>query len=285
MGGVYFSITCYGATSDNIFCNARSFRLCQDRNGEGDMSWKSIIALVALSAAILFLAIGGSSIERKLLFFPTHRLVENGLKPWTNAGDVIGYSRQVDSPKNVWLLLHGNAGQASDRSYAIASFSTEDSVFILEYPGYGLRKGKPSKDTFNQAAKEAYVLLRKEHPNVPVCVTGESIGSGPASSLAALNPPPHKLALIVPFDKLSLVAKDHFPSLLVSLILRDNWDNTEALSHYKGPIDIFGAEGDTIIPMRHAKALAAAVPSARLVTIAGGHNDWSRQSKVCIRNP
>lgn len=77
---------------------------------------------------------------------------------------------------------------------------------------------------------------------------------GPASSLSALGLPPDKFVLIVPFDKLSLVAEDHFPSFLVRLLLTDNWDNVEALSHFKGPVEIIGAEFDTVIPVWHAKA-------------------------------
>jgi len=91
--------------------------------------------------------------------------------------------------------------------------------------------------------------------------------------------------LIVPFDKLSLVAKEHFPSFLVWLILKDNWNNMEALSSYKGPIDIFGAKEDAVIPVQHAKVLAASVPGAKLVIIDAGHNDWSYEGKVKIRNP
>jgi len=200
-------------------------------------------------------------------------------------GEIIGYTRKVESPGNIWLMLHGNAGQASDRLYAVPSFSTEDSVFILEYPGYGNREGVPSKEAFNRAAKEAYLFLRETYPHIPVCVAGESIGSGPASSLSSLSPPPDKLVLIVPFDKLSLVAKDHFPSFVVSLILKDDWDNVAALSNYKGPVEIVGAEADTIIPVGHAKALAAAIPGSKLEIIGGGHNDWSYRGRVTIRNP
>ena len=246
---------------------------------------KSPATLILLAAVTLFGTVGCSSIERKLLFYPTHRPHNNSLTPWIRNGEIIGYSRKVESPKNIWLMLHGNAGQASDRLYAVPSFSTEDSVFILEYPGYGNREGVPSKDAFNRAAKEAYAFLRETYPHIPVCVAGESIGSGPASSLSSLSQPPDKLVLIVPFDKLSLVAKDHFPSFLVGLILKDNWDNIEALSDYKGPVDIFAAEADTVIPVRHAKALAAAIPRSTLVVIGGGHNDWSYQGRVKIRNP
>jgi fermentation-respiration switch protein FrsA (DUF1100 family) len=249
------------------------------------MMLKSIATSMLLVALILFGTVRCSSIERELLFHPTHRPHNNSLTPWTKNGEIIGYSRKIESPKNIWLMLHGNAGQASDRLYAVPSFSTEDSVCILEYPGYGNREGVPSKEAFNRAAKEAYLFLRETYPHIPVCVAGESIGTGPASSLSSLSQPPDKLVLIVPFDKLSLVAKDHFPSFLVDLMLKDNWDNVEALSNYKGPVDIFGAEADTIIPVGHAKALAAAIPRAKMEIVDGGHNDWSYQGRVRIRNP
>jgi len=244
-----------------------------------------LIAIVALLATVIVLIAGRSSVERSLLFYPTHLSDPQGLKPWVKDGLTIGYSRPANSPRNVWLMLHGNAGQAADRAYAIPKFSTDDSVFILEYPGYGKREGLPSTNSLNDAAKEAYQFLRKTYPDKPICVVGESIGSGPASSLAALQIPPDKLVLIVPFDKLSLVAKDHFPAFLVSLIMRNEWDNIAALANFKGPVDIFGAQGDSVIPVEHARALAASIPSSKFVLIDGGHNDWSQSGKVKIENP
>jgi hypothetical protein len=41
---------------------------------------------------------------------------------------VIGYARAVEFSGNVWLMLHGKVGQASDRLYVVPSFSPEDSV-------------------------------------------------------------------------------------------------------------------------------------------------------------
>jgi hypothetical protein len=245
---------------------------------------KSRLARVVSTVAVL-LATGCSSVERKLLFYPSHKPADGPLTPWTADGGIVGYSRKVESPGAVWLMLPGNGGQASDRAYAIPSFSPNDSVFILEYPGYGNRKGTPSRQSFDRAAEEAYLLLRNAFPKTPVCVVGESIGTGPAASLARLSPPPSKIVMIVPFDELSLVGKDHLPSFVVDLILTDDWDNVAALRGYKGPIDIFGAESDTVIPVRHAKALAAALPSSKFILIPGGHNDWSQPGRVRIANP
>jgi len=50
-------------------------------------------------------------------------------------------------------------------------------------------------------------------------------------------------------------------------------------------VEIYGAKDDEIIPVSHAKALAAAVPSAKFTLIEGGHNDWSQQPQVKFRNP
>jgi surfactin synthase thioesterase subunit len=181
-------------------------------------------------------------------------------------------------------MLHGNGGQACDREYAVPFFSADDSVFILEYPGFGARKGVPSKESLNRAAKEAYLSLRNAYPHVPICVVAESLGNGPAASLAQASPSPDKFVLIVPFEKFSAVAKDHYPSFVVHMLLSDDWDNLEAFKNYKGPVDIFGAANDWVIPVKHAQALAAGIPSAKFTLIEGGH-EWSHGGQVRIQNP
>ena len=137
----------------------------------------------------------------------------------------------------------------------------------------------------NDAATEAYEALRSRFPNSPVCVVGESIGSGPASMLATNQHPPDKIVLIVPFDMLSRVASGYFPVIPLGLFLKDNWNNVEALEKYDGPVEIFGAHGDMIIPVAHARALAGSKPSSKFHEIEGGHNDWPVNDRVKIRNP
>ena len=177
-------------------------------------------------------------------------------------------------------MMHGNAGQAANRDYVLSHISSLDSFYVLEYPGYGARSGSPSRDSINRAASDAYQLLRVKNTGIPVCVLGESIGSGPACELALEKTPPDKIVLVVPFDVLSKVAGGHYPFLPIRFMLRDAWDNISALSHYSGPVEIFGAEDDSIIPVRHAKNLADNTKGARFTSIPGGHNDWSMCAKV-----
>lgn len=240
--------------------------------------------VLAILIGLVIITLGCVVFQRKLLYYPTHHNEKNGLAEWFYQGQLIGYAREVPSPRTVWLLLHGNGGQASDRVYALPSFSNHDSVFILEYPGYGLRPGSPSKASIDAAAKQAYQALRVRFPDTPVCVVGESVGSGPAAFLAKNLQPPDKIVLIVPFDILSRVAAHHYPLLPVDLCLRDNWNNVEALKGYKGELEIFGARDDAIIPIAHAKALAESIPSSRFYEISGGHNDWPATGQVRIVN-
>lgn len=241
--------------------------------------------LILIAVGFLVLVLVSCVFQSKLLYYPTHHKENNGLSEWRHDGRLIGYIREVPAPANVWLMLHGNGGQASDRVYALSSFSKRDAVFILEYPGYGSRPGAPSMETINAAAREAYQILRSRFPGTPVCVVGESIGSGPAAVLAAGPNPPDKIVLVAPFDTLSRLAAHHMPILPVRLILRDRWDNIEALKNYQGPLEIFAASGDAIIPITHSRALAASKPASKFHEIAGGHNDWADPGRVAIRNP
>ena len=103
--------------------------------------------------------------------------------------------------------------------------------------------------------------------------------------MATANPPPDKLVFIVPFDDLKSVGKDHLPYAPMSLLLAGSWNNVESLAKYAGPVDVFGAETDQVINVRHAQALAASRPPAKFHLLRGGHNDWSTQPEIEIRNP
>ncbi len=244
---------------------------------------RRVLRIVAIPLALYLLLVTVVYFrQRSMLFFPAHAAPSTRLTPWSDGKRTIGYYRAAPKARTVWLMMHGNAGQAADRDYALNRMSDQDSLYVLEYPGYGLREGNPCMESMNRAASEAYQLLRTGNPNVPVCVLGESIGSGPACALAQEKVPPDKIVLVVPFDSLVSVASKRFYFLPVRFMLRDAWNNVETLKHYSRPVEIFGATDDVIIPIEHAKTLAALTPGARFVAISGGHNDWSWNKLVKI---
>jgi alpha-beta hydrolase superfamily lysophospholipase len=218
-----------------------------------------------LTLGLALLSGGCQAISRQYLFFPTHQTGGN-LADWRHEDRRLGAARPAEKPEHVWLLLHGNAGQASFRDYVLPRFSPRDSVYVLEYPGYGDRPGKPSIPQIDEAAREAYRIIRELHPSTPVGVVGESLGTGPAAHLALAARPPDKIVLITPYDNLAGVGRDHVPYLPVRLILGSAWDNR-------------------VIRPERGRRLALGLPQARLVVFPGGHNDWSRFPSADIRFP
>ena len=112
-----------------------------------------------------------------------------------------------------------------------------------------------------------------------ISVIGESLGSGPACTLARAPVQPARMVLIVPFDTLQSVASDHMPFLPTGLLLKDRWDNIAALKEYRGPIFVYAAQWDTIIGPEHGKRLASAV-GATFHLLQSGHNDWLSSGAV-----
>jgi uncharacterized protein len=245
---------------------------------------KIVYALLALAvAAYGFLLLDIYFRQSSILYAPSAEMRPiSSLRSWTLGDRTIGYAREVPNPQTCWLMLHGNAGQAEHRDYILPHLNPTDSLYVLEYPGFGLRSGKPSRESLNAAALEAYNYLRTQNPGTPIGVIGESIGSGPACELARASTPPDKIVLLTPFDTLANVASSHFPFLPIGLLLRDRWDNGEALRTYRGPVEIFGASRNDVIPISLAKALANQHPGAIFHTMSGGHNDWLNNSDVRI---
>ncbi|MDX2186242.1 MAG: alpha/beta hydrolase [Opitutaceae bacterium] len=254
----------------------------------GYSKWRTLLArllrICALAAVSTYVILCGyvAAIQRRLLYFPTHHTPASLLERWERGGQLIGFKREVSGAKTAWLYLHGNSGQASERSAVLRKVGTASSYYIVEYPGYGGRAGSPSEDALNSAAREAYLELVASGRYERIGVVGESLGSGPASFLGTVDPQPAKIALIVPYDEIVAVAGERYPWLPVRFLMRDQWKNSEALRGYRGEVVIFAASEDEVIPPHHARRLHERVPGSRLVIFRGGHNDWPESGDVKI---
>lgn len=241
------------------------------------------MSLIRMAAVLLgvYVAVGALVFlsQRSLLYHPTHRAVDSVMKPWLVDSQAWGMTRAVERPAQVWLVTHGNGGQAAHRDYLLEHLGKDTAVFVLEYPGYGDRPGLISRENINNAAAMAWQHLRATYPGAPMGVMGESIGSGPAAWLAGQPDPPEKTVLLVPFDQLHRVAADRFWWLPVKWLMRDDWDNVAALRDYRGELEIYAARDDEIIPVERAQALAAAYPDARFELMGGGHNSWQWEDR------
>ena len=229
----------------------------------------------------------------------------DGLVPWRNqAGEIAGWRRDAAralKPANKLIVFHGNAGNAIHREPYIAGFeSLEDGrlweVFIFEYPGYGARGGKPSRQSINYAGHEAVKDLITMDDR-PVFVLGESIGSGVACEVAMLEPKRVKgVAVVTPFARLSEVAQRAIPFVPAGLLLRDRWDNVATLQQSRLPVAVVIAGRDEVIGSEQGEQLYSSLgdrPKQRWLFPQATHNTlefsplatwWSEVSLFLIRS-
>jgi pimeloyl-ACP methyl ester carboxylesterase len=244
---------------------------------------------------VLVLAYGGLALvvflnQRSMLYHPSRDSLEAltklaasfGFRPWTNAAsDVIGWMRPAPSkgPHPRVLIVHGNAGSAIDRvDYAngVTRVMPAD-VYILEYPGYGSRPGAPTQTSVLAAADDAIALIEKDGP---VCIIGESLGTGVAAYLAGTHPKSvAAMLLMAPYHNMIEVAQSHMPIFPVRLMLLDQYPAAKNLRDYHGPVAVVLAGEDEVIPKRFGKHLYDDYKGPkRLWEISkAGHNDLPDQ--------
>ncbi|TVR91804.1 MAG: alpha/beta hydrolase [Spirochaetaceae bacterium] len=242
-------------------------------------------ALIVVLVLYLILVGGGCVVQRRLIYFPERipmqaaeqLAAQQGLEAWRNRdGEVIGW-RERESAQELprLLVMHGNAGHALHRRHYIDLLGDAWEVLLLEYPGYGVRGGRPSEPALLEAASEAVEQLRSEDADTPVYLLGESLGSGVACGVAGERPQQIAgLILITPFNSLTEVAAGHFPFLPVRFILRDRYDNVKSLQAYDGPVFVLLAGNDEVVPTRHGEALYNAYdgPKEKVLIEGAGHN-------------
>lgn len=170
------------------------------------------------------------------------------------------------------VYFHGNAESVAHNLRPFARISDDGfHVLLLGYPGYAGNDGRPSRATLMQVARAGHDWLQR-HPAVDparILAMGRSVGSGPATELAAER----RLAglvLLSPFTSVADFARQFgAPGFMV----RDRFDNLARLEAFTDPVLVFHGSHDEVIPYAHGQALAQASPQATLVTLACGHND------------
>lgn len=215
-----------------------------------------------------------------------------GLEPWHGSDGVFhGWRtpRDQDAPTDVprFVLFHGNAGYALHRADYIRLLRSHpetrhSAIYLLEYPGYGARDGRPSEHSFIEAASLALRSLAKESPGAsfPLILFGESLGTGVACLVAGqagelAGAQSVGLFLITPFDNIVSVGKHHFPWLPVGWLLRDRFDSSAHAPDFSGRVAIVVAANDEIVPAHLGKKLFQRFPEPKLLLEVPGarHND------------
>ncbi len=208
------------------------------------------------------------------------RLGSDGVEAWflPPTGPGIGGGGNAAGTGPALIFTHGN-GELID--YWLDPFERVRAwgvgVLLVEYPGYGRSGGMPSEASIVRTMADAWDHLagRPEVDPGRIIAWGRSLGGGAACGLVARR----RVAALILESSFTSVGPLGRRYGLFGPLVRDPFDNLEAVKAYDGPVLVLHGERDGIIPAQHGRELAAAADDSELHLFPCGHNDcptpWS----------
>lgn len=226
--------------------------------------------------------------EDRLIFFPCPAATNWRPPPadvpvqdvWfdTAHGRVHGWWLPRPGIAGALLYCHGNAGNLSQRGLlALALQQTlNESVLIVDYPGYGKSEGAPSEAGCYAAGDAAYLWLTETQKIPPerVILFGKSLGGGVATELASRRP--HRaLVLVKTFTSIPDLAQHLYPFFPARWLARNRFESLSRIARCSGPVLIAHGDRDGSIPYAQGRRLYDAAPEPKrfLVLPDCDHND------------
>jgi pimeloyl-ACP methyl ester carboxylesterase len=189
-----------------------------------------------------------------------------------------GHGATPERPSPAVIFAHGNAELIDHWPDEMEAYRRMGvSVLLPEYRGYGRSPGSPSQAAITEDFVRFYDLLaaRAEVDRRRIVFHGRSLGGGAVCALAARRKP----AALVLQSTFTSVVRMARRFLVPGFMVRDPFDNLEAVRGLDCPVLIVHGKRDQLIPYDHAVELNAAARRATLVTYAADHNDcppdWS----------
>jgi len=245
---------------------------------------RALLAGLAVAAAVLAVPVWGRLVDR-VVFQPTPgaelRPDELGIdtrEVWFEAEDGVRlhayHVRAPGAATRAILLLHGNAGNASQRLPLAAAYARLGAdVLLLDYRGYGLSAGRPTEQGVYADARAALGELGAQgFQEGRVVLIGQSLGGAVAVDLAQRRP----LAGVVlesTFSSLADVARGAVGP--VALLLRGRFDSAAKIPGLRAPLLCLHGDRDEIVPFALGRALFEAAPEPKTFEAfpGAGHND------------
>lgn len=168
-------------------------------------------------------------------------------------------------PKNVVLVLHGNASRAANLNERLKRLAhwLEADVMAGEYRGYE-DDHRPSEKGLEDDCKAAMDFLCQRYQLTPnqIIIFGTSLGGGCATALAA-NRGAKAVILDRTFDRLVDVAAEKYPIFPIRSIMKNRYDSVSQLQRYRGPLIMIHGDRDEVVSIDRGRNLferAACMP-------------------------
>ena len=224
---------------------------------------KIVIGIIIIYASLLVLLF---IFQRNLMYHPDENnyfgdkleVDVQKIKIKTSDGlNLSGWFHKKDLKKfKTIVYFHGNAGKLENRIHKLNHFKDMDVNFlIIAWRGFSGNDGKPSEEGLYVDGNSTIKWLKSlglSEKNI--IIYGESLGTGVATEIAQSNDYAG-LILETPFTSMIEAAKNFYPYIPVSLLLKDKYENQKKIKNINIPILVMHGEVDQIVPFWMGKKI------------------------------
>lgn len=174
-------------------------------------------------------------------------------------------------PERLWVCFNGNMSRATDWLDYTENFPDREAGFLLvDYPGYGISEGRPSRRAIQETGTAAIEQLARdlgttrEELEKDINAMGFSLGAAAAMEFAVRHPV-RKVVLLAPFSSMLAMAQRSVGWPLNNLLTHrfDSIARLEELSRLDSPPRVFIYHGtkDQVIPVEMSREMAQPWPA------------------------
>lgn len=265
---------------------------------------KIVYTIIIILLILILLLIGWSKLQDWIFFHPWNDLTSykklqqidefKEIEIKNDKVNLSGWFWNVQNKKEqapLVIFFTGNAQNSSNTLYNYYLSGTMKDVFgnynlmIVDYPGYGMSKGKPSDDSMFVASNYIfeYATNMDEVDKDNIVIMGYSIGTGVASYCASKNDA-NALILVAPYDRALSLYNDSIDSFHGSVenLAKYSFDSATYAEDVDEPTLIFTSRADEVINYMHSLDLAGHFPELDDVIILDdvNHNGYFSQTQV-----
>lgn len=242
-------------------------------NNERELMIKKIIRfIVAFAGASLVYAVMLYLLQDRLLFVPDRFYIspteaglsmfkENPIKT-TDGRYIMSWYAKGKEDKPLILFFHGNAWQVAFFAPDLKPYIESGySILMPEYRGFAGSAGHLGEKEMYADAEMWFDYAKKDLEHNEIIVMGYSMGTAPASRLAALRSPA-AVVLMAPFYSLLREVEDkHIP--LAPQLLTRRLESYKYISAYTGKLLVIHGKKDRLISFRQGRDLFDLAPSGQ----------------------
>ncbi len=190
--------------------------------------------------------------------------------------------------KKIIVFMGGNGSCMADSADRMAWLGSHfaGSIFTFDYPGYGRCSGTPSQASLTRLLERwvAHISGPLGYRVADITFWGHSLGAGVAAQVAELD---HLGGLVLEgaFTSVAERAQEIYPFFPAQWLCRHPFEVRGRLSATSTlKILIAHSPADEVVPYSHGRALAAALPRARVrfAELQGGHNEAYRAGEASL---